>query len=203
MTVVVRVGPRQAGVAWADRRLDEVIPDGSGPNRDSGVAYAGLVTRAIAIVIDTLLIDAAALVVTGAVLLVESVFNVSHRHHSLAGAVGAALFFAWVVGYFSVFWTTTGQTPGSRIMQIRVTRADGTRLRPGRALIRLAGMVLSLPLFWGYLPILWSSRRRGVCDFLAGTVVTVVPPIPGGHNSGSAWVPQAHARGMEPPSTVP
>src|SRR5947209_8573240 len=121
MTVVVWVGPRRAGVAWADRRLDEVIPDGPGPNPDSGVAYAGLVTRAIAIVIDALLIDAAALTVTGAVLLVESVFNASHRHHSLAGAVGAVLFFVWVVSYFSVFWTNTGQTPGSRVMQIRVT----------------------------------------------------------------------------------
>jgi uncharacterized RDD family membrane protein YckC len=201
--VIVRVATRPAGAAPADRTLEDVIVNGAGPTRTSGVSYAGLVTRAIAIVIDALLINAAALAVTGAVLLVQSVFAVSHRHHGLANAIGVVLFFAWVVGYFSVFWTTTGQTPGSRVMQIQVTRADGTGLRPRHALARLAGMVVSLPLFWGYLPILWSPRRRGAYDVVAGTVVTVVPSVAGMDQRGSARVSHSHARGIEPPSTVP
>jgi uncharacterized RDD family membrane protein YckC len=60
-------------------------------------------------------------------------------------------------------------------MRVRVTRSDGTGLKPRHALARLAGMVISLPLFWGYLPILSGGRRRGVFDVLAGTVVVVVP----------------------------
>lgn len=146
----------------------------------AGVAtpYAGLVTRAIAIVVDTLVIDLVALVVTGAVLLVVSVFSISHRHHGLYAVIGGVLFVVWVISYFATFWTTTGQTPGSRVMQIRVIRADGTRLRPRHAAVRLAGMVLSLPLFWGYLPILMSARRMGVPDLLAGTVVVAVPATP-------------------------
>jgi uncharacterized RDD family membrane protein YckC len=203
VTVIVRLAPRQPGMAPADWSVDEVIPDGAGPNLSSGVAYAGLVTRAIAIVIDGLLIDVAALSVTGAVLLVESLFNVTNRNSALAGAVGVVLFFVWVVSYFAVFWTATGQTPGSRVMQIRVTRPDGTRVRPLRAFIRLVGMVVSLPLFWGYLPILWTRRRRSACDFMAGTVVTVVPSMPRTGRHGSAGPSHPHPSGIEPASTVP
>jgi uncharacterized RDD family membrane protein YckC len=167
------------------------------------IAYGGLVTRAVAIVIDAVLINAAALGVSGAVLLVESIFASSTKHHSLAIAVGGVLFFVWVAGYFVMFWTTTGQTPGSRVMQIRVTRLDGTRLGPRRALVRLIWMVLSLPLFWGYVPILFTARRRAVFDLVAGTAVIVAPPVPG--ISGAGWPRRrlAHGSGIEPPSTVP
>lgn len=124
--------------------------------------YVGLVTRAIALVIDAMLINVAALAVSGAALLVESIFARSSRHHALAIAVGGVLFFVWVVGYFAVFWTATGQTPGSRVMQIRVTRLDDGRLGWRRALVRLAWMVLSLPLFWN-LPVLFTAPSpRGI-----------------------------------------
>jgi uncharacterized RDD family membrane protein YckC len=146
------------------------------PEPADGVVYAGLVTRAIAITVDALLINAAALAVTGAVLMLESLFSVSHKHNKLAAAVGGAVFAVWLISYFAVFWTTTGQTPGNRVMQIRVTRADGTRLRPRGALLRLAGMVISLPLLWGYIPVLTNARRRAAFDVLAGTIVSVVPP---------------------------
>lgn len=168
------------------------------------VVYAGLVTRAIAIVIDALLIDAAALAATGAVLLLESVFGPSRNHHVLAIITGGALFFVWVACYFVTFWTTTGQTPGSRVMQIRLARSDGGAVGPGRALVRLAGMVLSLPLLWDYVPILWTARRRTAFDLMAGTVVTVVPSLlPVVRRGGSAQVTGAYSSGIEPPSTVP
>jgi uncharacterized RDD family membrane protein YckC len=140
-------------------------------------SYAGFVTRAIALTLDAALIDVVALAVTGAALLVASAFSVSSgKHHHVVTVIGAGLFVIWMIAYFIAFWTTTGQTPGSRVMQIRVTRVNGTRLRPRHALMRLAGMVVSLPFAWGYLPILTSARRRGVCDVIGGTVVTVVPP---------------------------
>jgi uncharacterized RDD family membrane protein YckC len=74
-----------------------------------------------------------------------------------------------------VFWTSTGQTPGNRVMQIRVLRADGGRLRPRHALVRLLGMLLGLVLLLGYLPILVNDRRRGLHDAMAGTVVVGTP----------------------------
>jgi uncharacterized RDD family membrane protein YckC len=138
--------------------------------------YAGLVTRMIALTLDAVVIDLAAVVVSGAVLVVLSVFSVAgDKLRPVLIVVGSVLFVIWVVSYFVVLWTTTGQTIGSRVMQIQVVRSDGSRLKPRHALVRLAGMVISLPLFWGYLPILVSARRRAVFDVMAGSIVTVAP----------------------------
>jgi uncharacterized RDD family membrane protein YckC len=173
-----RAPPRAVGDA-AGGGLTDAAQD-VGPNQDPDTTYAGLVTRVIALALDALLIDAAALLVTGAVLVVISVFSVSGKHsHPVLVVAGSVLFVVWVISYFAVFWTTTGQTVGNRVMQIRVVRSDGARLKPRHALVRLAGMVISLPLFWGYIPILTSARRRGVFDLMADTVVTVVRSSPG------------------------
>jgi uncharacterized RDD family membrane protein YckC len=147
-------------------------PDSAAP--PPPVRYAGAVTRTIALVVDVLLIDVVALAVTGAVVLIFAVFAVTSRNHTVAAVVGGVAFVVWLIGYFLSFWVTTGQTPGSRVMRIRVVRTDGTRMRPRNALVRLGAMIVSLPLFWGYWPILTSPRRRGFPDAVAGTVVVVV-----------------------------
>ena len=136
-----------------------------------GPSYVGLVTRAIAFAADALLINGVAVVVAAVVALVFSVFPVSSHVHDAFIAAGAVLFVIWTITYFTVFWTTTGQTPGNRAMQIRVLRADGSRLLPRHALVRLVFMVIGLILLLGYLPILVSDRRRGLHDAMAGTVV--------------------------------
>jgi uncharacterized RDD family membrane protein YckC len=133
--------------------------------------YAGLVTRTIAFAADAAIINVVALAVGGIVALVLSIFPVSSRAHDAIVAAGAVLFVVWTIGYFIAFWTATGETPGNRTMHIRVVRADGSPLRPRHALARLAGLVLGLPLFLGYVPILLNDRRRGLQDVMAGTVV--------------------------------
>ena len=86
----------------------------------------------------------------------------------------------WAVGYFVMFWATTGQTPGNRAMRICVRTTSGGRLRPRTAILRFAGLTLAaLPLFAGFLMILVDDRRRGLHDRLARTVVvetTVAQP---------------------------
>ncbi len=110
---------RKRSVQTTGSRLNQ--DDDAGPHGEGDVAYAGLVTRTIAIVVDVLLIDAAALAVTGAALLVGSVFSISTKHHEAVWAViGGATFVLWVIVYFVGFWTTTGQTPGNRLMHISV-----------------------------------------------------------------------------------
>jgi uncharacterized RDD family membrane protein YckC len=85
----------------------------------------------------------------------------------------------WCVAYWATFWSTTGQTPGDRIMQIRVSRSDGGRLHAARAVVRVGATVLAaLPLGAGFLPILLNDRRRGLHDWIADTVVTRTPPEP-------------------------
>jgi uncharacterized RDD family membrane protein YckC len=136
-------------------------------------AYAGFVTRTIAFAVDAALINVIALTVAAVVALVFSVFPVSSDVHKAAVAAGGVLFVIWTVAYFTTFWATTGQTPGSRAMRIRVLsiRTDSGRLRPRHALVRLLGLLVSLPFLWGYLPILVNDRRRALFDAMAGTVV--------------------------------
>src|SRR3954447_10944970 len=149
------------------------VPDVAGPvlvpARDS--VYGGLVTRALAAAIDALLVNLAALAVAAVVALVLSIFPVSHDMKTVLAAVGGALFAVWVVSYFVFFWTTAGQTPGDLVMRVAVVREDGERLRPARAMLRLAGAVVGLVLFLGYVPILLNDHRRAFHDWLAGTVV--------------------------------
>jgi uncharacterized RDD family membrane protein YckC len=143
-------------------------------------AYVGIVTRAIAFAADAALIQLVAIAVAGTVALILSVVSPPDSLDGVMLAVGGAAYGLWLVGYFVVFWSATGQTPGNRLLQIRVCRADdGAVPSPGAALLRFVGLILAaLPLFAGFLPILLDDRRRGVHDMLAGTVVVPAPPRP-------------------------
>jgi uncharacterized RDD family membrane protein YckC len=89
---------------------------------------------------------------------------------------------AWLIvagGYFVLFWSAAGQTPGMRLMRLRVRRPDGGGLSFGRAVLRAVGLALAIiPLFAGFLPALFDSRRRALPDYLAGTVVVYHDPAP-------------------------
>jgi len=138
--------------------------------------YEGLVTRAIAFAVDAAIIDLIALLVGVVVGLALSILTIHDSLKVALVAVGGVAFVIWSAGYFVVFWSTTGQTPGSRLMQIRVRTEDGSRLRPRRALLRFGALILAaLPLFAGFLPVLVDDRRRGVHDMLARTVVVAAP----------------------------
>jgi uncharacterized RDD family membrane protein YckC len=139
--------------------------------------YEGLVTRGIAFAIDSAVINLVALVVATSVGLALSVLDPSSKGEQLALAIGGVTYALWSVGYFVTFWSTTGQTPGDRLLQIRVCRADdGEVLRPRKSLLRFGAMMLcAIPLFAGFLPILVDNRRRGPHDVLAGSVVVSAP----------------------------
>jgi uncharacterized RDD family membrane protein YckC len=141
----------------------------------AGSRYGGLITRTLAAALDALLINLAALAVAAVVALVLSIFPVSHEKKQLLAAIGGVLFAVWVVAYFVTFWSTTGQTPGDRVMRVAVRCEDGGRLKPLRALWRLFGAVVGLVLFLGYVPILLNRRRRALHDWMAGTVVLNQP----------------------------
>jgi len=142
------------------------------------IVYEGLVTRGIAFSVDAALINLIAFVVGVAVGLSLSVLHLPGGVETAIVAVGGAAYLVWIAGYFITFWSTTGQTPGNRLLRIRVCRADGgDALRPRGALLRLVALMLAaLPLFAGFLPILVDDRRRGLHDMIAGTVVVGVEP---------------------------
>lgn len=139
--------------------------------------YEGLVTRAIAFTLDAVVINAVAIAVGAAVGLTLSVLSVPDGLKTALIGVGGAAYLLWSILYFVTFWSTTGQTPGDRLLGIRVCRdEDGAVLHPLRALVRLVALTLcAIPLFAGFLPILFDDRRRGLHDMLANTVVVGAP----------------------------
>jgi uncharacterized RDD family membrane protein YckC len=85
--------------------------------------------------------------------------------------------FAIYWGYFVVFETLwSGQTPGKRMMRLRVVREDGRPVRFFevfvRNLLRLALDFQPIPSYAiGVISIIFSARSKRVGDFVAGTVV--------------------------------
>jgi len=158
----VVAGARRSAVA-ADRRIGR-----PSPLRE----YAGVATRGLALAFDALavlLIDAAA---SAMVAVIASLVG-GIRPHWLAGSLLGAGSILIAGGYFVLFWSAAGQTPGMRLMRLRVRRADGGGISLGRAIVRVVGLALAIiPLFAGFLPALFDERRRALPDLLAGTVVT-------------------------------
>jgi uncharacterized RDD family membrane protein YckC len=146
------------------------------PAPDHPVGYAGLATRTISFVIDAALITIVDIVLGVGAALILAVLHIPHDLRIVLAAIGGAAAILGSIAYFVIFWSTTGQTPGARVMQIRVVTDDGARVKPRRALVRCVGVVLAaLPLFAGFVPILYNSRRRGFQDRLAGTLVIEAP----------------------------
>ena len=133
--------------------------------------YAGLVTHAIALLVDAVVINVIA-AITGAVIgLIGSLLGAS-KLGIAAALTGGFLWLAWTGLYFIAFWTITGQTPGARLLGIRIVPDGAHRLGIVRATLRFAVMMLALvPLGAGFVTVLFDDRRRGQHDMVAATVV--------------------------------
>ena len=144
------------------------------PERERGAQeapYAGLSSRAVAFVLDLLLALGVYLVGAGVVALIASLVG-GLRPPWLAATLAAAGWLLVAGGYFVGFWSLAGGTPGMGMMRLRVDRGDGKALGVGRSLVRFVGLLLAIvPFFAGFLPILFDRRRRGLADYMAGTVV--------------------------------
>lgn len=147
-------------------------------NARSSREYVGLATRIVAFVIDAALIDLVAIVVAAAATLIVSLFHVPKDVQTILKVIGGAVYIIWAAGYFVGFWSATGQTPGNRVMQIRVVTADGDRVKLRRGVVRCVGLVLAaLPLCAGFVRVLFDAKRRGFHDRLARTVVVEAPQL--------------------------
>jgi uncharacterized RDD family membrane protein YckC len=148
------------------------------------IAYAGIVTRAVAFAMDVAIVQTILFLIGVVVALIIGAFSNFNLDGDVETILGAAT--AWILAfgiYCTAFWSLTGQTPGMRALGIEVTDAEGARLRTRRSIVRLVGMALAaIPLFLGYLPILLRDDRRGLHDLMAGSVVSYAekkrPPRP-------------------------
>ncbi len=151
--------------------------DGGRHSRAAPTGYAGVVTRAVALVIDCIILDLIAIIVGACVQLLISLFTGHNNLGATAAVVTGVLWFIWAGVYFSTFWNLTGETPGNRLLGIRVTNIDGGDIGPWQAIRRYFGLVLAaLPLGLGFVPVLFNDRRRGLQDWIGGTVVRWVEP---------------------------
>ncbi len=137
--------------------------------------FAGVASRGLALAVDALTVAVISLLLGGAVGVVASLVG-GIRPHALAATLLALGGVIVAGGYFVLFWSTVGQTPGMRLAGVRVCGpgADG-RVGAGRAAVRTLGLALAIiPCFLGFVPALFDSRRRALPDYLANTVARYV-----------------------------
>jgi len=123
---------------------------------------AGWGTRALAILIDGIGIG----IIAGAV---SSILGGDPRSTQYQGV--SILFQA---AYFTYFWSAAGkgQTLGSRALNIRVTKTDGSYLDYPGAFLRYIGFVIACAVF--LLGVIWAAfdaQKQGWHDKIAGTYV--------------------------------
>lgn len=150
-----------------------------------GLQYKGAAIRLLAFIVDCiilLIIFYLFNLVSGSRLLVnavsEEVFNSLTWHQwALLGILGV---------YFVSFWAWRGQTPGKMLLGVKIVKSDGSRIGIVRVLVRFIVYFFYL-LLWGFagsrIPVLVlffiviliiiavNKRKRGIHDFIAGTVV--------------------------------
>lgn len=87
--------------------------------------------------------------------------------------IGGGLSFIIGILYSWYFWTRyNGQTPGKRVMGIRVVKADGSPLSDADAIIRYIGYYINSAIFMiGWLWALFDSNRQGLHDKIVSTYV--------------------------------
>jgi uncharacterized RDD family membrane protein YckC len=138
---------------------------------DASLPFAGFWSRSAAFAVDLVVAHLIFLVAAALVGLVGSLVG-DLRPAWLFGALAGAGWVILVGGYFVFFWTLGGQTPGMRLLHLRVLARGGQPLGIGRALLRFLALLLAIvPLFAGLLPVLFDGKRRGLQDLVAQTVV--------------------------------
>jgi uncharacterized RDD family membrane protein YckC len=162
------VGGVRASAARLDDRAEQAVRR---PPRTVRPIYGGIATRAIALATDAALTIVVFMSMVGVVALIASLVG-GLRPAWLVGALLGSGWLLIVATYFVLFWSAAGQTPGMRLLNVRVVGPSGKPPSIGRSLVRLVGLLLAIiPLFAGFVPALFSERRRALPDLLAGTVV--------------------------------
>ena len=123
---------------------------------------AGWWTRAVAIVIDAIGIG----IIAGAVSAILGGDLSSRQYQGLSTLFQAV--------YFTYFWSAAGkgQTLGSRALNIRVVKTDGSYLDYVGAFLRYIGFVISCVVF--FIGVIWAAfdgQKQGWHDKIAGTYV--------------------------------
>jgi uncharacterized RDD family membrane protein YckC len=142
---------------------------------------AGIGSRGAAAIVDTLLqlVGTAVLffALSATAAAAGGLLGLGGGPGALALLIGLFAFGVFVItgGYYALFeiiWN--GQTPGKRLVGVRVIRENGYPIRPVDAVIRnLIRIVDWLPFFYafGLVTMLLNNRSKRLGDFASGTIV--------------------------------
>lgn len=136
---------------------------------------AGPVSRALAYMVDLLIVAGACLVLSG-ILSFASILT-----PDLGRAAVQITFFVLPIAYgIACEWLWRGQTVGKRVFRLRVVDAAGLKLRPSQVILRnLFRTIDFFPLFYvvGGVSTLVTRHSQRLGDLAAGTVVLRIPPL--------------------------
>lgn len=149
--------------------------------------YAGLISRLVAFILDTLILAGVILftswfiVTSWKMLQLEPIFyQLGERNVILKNLIAfltSPIFYSlimilFVASYYIFFWTIAGQTPGKGILGLRILPVRAGKLKLSRAILRYLAYYLSIiPFGLGILWILVDDRRMAWHDKIAGTYV--------------------------------
>ena len=123
-----------------------------------GGEYAGFWMRLVSAIIDGIILNIAGYILG-----------------LVAGGMALGLLFGLLLGvaYSVGFWVASnGQTPGKMALGIRVATENGAPIDLGRGLLRYLGYwVSAFILLIGFIMIAFTPKKRGLHDYIAGTVV--------------------------------
>jgi len=149
------------------------------PSRHAAILpYAGVSLRAVAFILDLIVIASFFLVFFAVAFLPaalgsDSKLSTSEERWAIIVLLS---YIPFVPFLFFTLWAWRGQSIGMIAVRIEVTDRDGERLSAPRALMRALLWPLSmLPLGIGAAPVLFDDERRALHDMLAGTVVLELP----------------------------
>ena len=179
-------------------------------------AHAGFISRAIAFVLDIVVMSVAVLAAIALLQALLGFFTLygvigqrvvqSDPFRAIVVVVSALIGVGVAVGYPVVFWVLLGQTPGKLLMGVRIARTNGQRLTIRRALLRYLGYWLSaIPLGLGFFWVLVDDQRQCWHDKLADTYVIYDSraPVPLSATSETTSAPRPMAARPPLPPTSP
>ena len=162
---------------------DEVLQIDTPENVVFGYEVAGIGSRFMAAMVDHAAIGVMQVIVLLIVLLiVEGLGGASSLDNLSAWVIGALGLISFVLlwGYYILFETLwSGQTPGKRLVKLRVIRIDGTPITLVEALIRnVTRLIDFLPVTYGIgiVVMFVNSQSRRLGDLAAGTLVVFDRP---------------------------
>jgi uncharacterized RDD family membrane protein YckC len=158
----------------SDETLDIQTPE----NIVFGYQIAGIGSRFLATLLDTVLVGLLQLVVILVLVLILKAYDGSIFADRLSawviaifGLITAVFYWGYYV-FFEMLWN--GQSPGKRWVGLRVIRSDGTPITLSESLIRnLARLVDFLPVAYGIgiITMFIDKQSRRLGDLAAGTLV--------------------------------